>query len=45
MPVYCFDDGSDAAVELEQMGAVQIPREGLAGLHELKNIAQNLFDQ
>lgn len=44
-PVYCFDDGSDAAVELEQMGAVRIPREGLTGLHELKNIAQNLFDQ
>ena len=44
-PVYCFDDSSDAAVELEQMGAVRIPREGLTGLHELKNIAQNLFDQ
>jgi predicted Rossmann fold nucleotide-binding protein DprA/Smf involved in DNA uptake len=44
-PVYCFDDGSDAAVELEQMGAVRIPREGLTTLHELKNIAQNLFDQ
>ena len=31
-PVYCFDDGSDAAVELEQMGAGLVDLEDLADL-------------
>jgi hypothetical protein len=43
--VYCFDDGSDAARELEQMGAILITAEGLQDLHILRTIAQNLFDQ
>ena len=44
-PVYCFDDGSDATRELEQMGAALIKEEALQSLHELSVIAQNLFDQ
>ena len=44
-PVYCFDDGSDAARELEQMGAILITADGLQDLHILRTIAQNLFDQ
>jgi DNA processing protein len=43
--VYCFDDGSDAARELEQMGAILITADGLQDLHILRTIAQNLFDQ
>ena len=44
-PVYCFNDGSDAARELEQMGAALIKEDALHSLHELSVIAQNLFDQ
>lgn len=44
-PVYCFDDGSDAARELELLGGALITGEALQDLHELSAIAQNLFDQ
>ena len=44
-PVYCFNDGSDAARELEQMGAALMKEDALQNLHELSVIAQNLFDQ
>lgn len=44
-PVFCFDDGSAAAQALEQLGAERIDGTALANLHDLRNTAQNLFDQ
>ena len=44
-PVFCFNDGSDAARELEQMGAGIIESDALARLQELKICTQSLFDQ
>ena len=43
-PVYCFDDGSEAAARLLQMGAHALAAEQLCCLQELKADA-NLFDQ
>ena len=44
-PVFCFNDGSDAARELEQMGAAVIGCDELSRLRELKKQDQSLFDQ
>ena len=44
-PVFCFDDGSEAAAELQQMGAILLDCDGLSRLQELKKQEQNLFDQ
>lgn len=44
-PVFCFDDGSAAAQALEQLGAERIAEDVLVNLHDLRNTAQNLFDQ
>ena len=44
-PVFCFDDGSEASKALEQIGAELINRDALTDLHDLRNTAQNLFDQ
>lgn len=43
--VYCFDDGSDAAQVLEQMGAVKISADALADMANLPQGTRNLFDQ
>lgn len=43
--VCCFDDGSDAAQVLEQMGAVQIGLPELGNLRSLMEVNNNLFDQ
>ncbi|MBR2890610.1 MAG: DNA-processing protein DprA [Oscillospiraceae bacterium] len=43
--VCCFDDGSDAALVLEQMGARKILREDLSDLPALAITDINLFDQ
>lgn len=40
-PVFCFRDGSKAAVQLEQMGAIPIE---LAGLADIKNLQGSIFD-
>lgn len=44
-PVCCFDDGSDAARVLEQMGAALIRPEELADLAALAENGKNLFDR
>ena len=44
-PVRCFDDGSDAAQVLEQMGARKITGEDLKDLPALVEPVINLFDQ
>ena len=44
-PVFCFDDGSAAVKELEQMGAAFVCGSDLSRLDELKNNTQSLFDQ
>lgn len=44
-PVVCFNDGSDAVRELEQMGAAIIGCDELSRLRELKKQDQSLFDQ
>lgn len=44
-PVFCFDDGSEAAMVMEQMGATLISMEELADLPGLLRYHQNLFDQ
>lgn len=44
-PVYCFNDGSEAALVLEQMGAVPIDISHLADLNALPEACINLFDQ
>lgn len=43
--VCCFDDGSEAAGVLEEMGAFLIGRENLADLNELPQYSMNFFDQ
>lgn len=43
-PVFCFDDGSDAAKELEQMGVGLIGSDALTHLQELKSSTHSLFD-
>lgn len=42
-PVFCFDDGSPVAMELEQLGAMLIGLTQLTNLSELKPYAQSLF--
>lgn len=43
-PVFCFDDGSDAATILSQMGAEPIGMDALADLSALFKQTQTLFD-
>lgn len=43
-PVVCFRDGSDAAAELEQMGAYLVDREELKDFCALQKREQTLFD-
>ena len=43
-PVSCFNDGSDAAAELEQMGATLIAKDLLRDLAKLPAPLGNLFD-
>ena len=40
-PVFCFRDGSEAAVELEQMGAISVE---LADLADVANLQKSTFD-
>lgn len=42
-PVFCFDDGSPAATELEQLGATLIAPEQLADLFALHSNTETLF--
>ena len=42
--VFCFDDGSAAMQELEQMGAVLIGRESLGDLKNLQTVQTDIFD-
>ena len=44
-PVYCFADGSDSALVLEQMGAQPISKELLQRFDQLPKPNKNLFDQ
>lgn len=44
-PVFCFDDGSPAVSELQQMGAKGIRREDLSDLRQLHTDNYSLFDQ
>ena len=44
-PVFCFDDGSEAVMQLEQMGACLITMEDLRDLSALEPENKNLFDQ
>ncbi|MBO5954302.1 MAG: DNA-processing protein DprA [Oscillospiraceae bacterium] len=43
-PVFCFDDGSCAAEQLQQRGAVAVETEQLKDLALLQNAAGNLFN-
>ena len=44
-PVYCFDDGSAAAAELEQRGAQLLMPEKLTEMKKLAYCRQSLFDK
>lgn len=44
-PVFCFDDGSPAAAQLEQMGAALVGMTELRNFSMLPDTAANLFDQ
>lgn len=44
-PVLCFGDGSDAAAELEQMGAYLIGKEELRDICALQKTQNTLFDR
>ena len=43
-PVFCFDDGSDAAVQLEQFGAQCIGISQLADMEKLTSAFRSFFD-
>ena len=43
-PVFCFRDGSEAMVQLEQLGAVGITQKNLADFNELQKKTLSLFD-
>ena len=43
--VYGFDDGSDAVMELSQMGLVRIGMGELANFYDLPKEEQNIFDR
>lgn len=43
--VYCFDDGSEGAAQLAQMGAELIGTEKLSSFYELSAVSENLFDR
>lgn len=44
-PVFCYDDGSDAAHDLGQMGAVRIRTEDLENISALQPESTNFIDQ
>ena len=44
-PVFCFQDGSKAAEELEQLGAVLIGCDALTALDQLQSNLMNFIDQ
>ncbi len=44
-PVYCFDDGSAASAELEQMGAGLLAPDALTAMDELAYERRSLFDK
>lgn len=44
-PVYCFQDGSDAAMELIQMGAEPVTIAKLSCLNDLQTSEQMIFDR
>ena len=44
-PVFCFDDGSAAMKELEQMGAQTIQTGGLGCFEQISTIQTSFFDQ
>ena len=44
-PVFCYDDGSKAAAELEQLGAVLIGCDALTALDQLRSNMMNFIDQ
>ena len=43
--VYAFGDGSEAVLQLEQMGANLIGREELATFYDLPKAEENLFNR
>ena len=43
--VYCFRDGSEASIELEQMGATLVDMEDLDSFYDLKSLEENIFDR
>jgi len=44
-PVFCYDDGSEAAGQLIQMGAESVGFTELSGLESLQRTEQNIFDR
>jgi len=44
-PVFCFDDGSEAATRLEQMGASLIGMKDLQSIYDLQEMTENIFDR
>ena len=44
-PVFCFRDGSEAALQMEQLGAVLIGPEKLTNLNGLQKYTVNLFEK
>ena len=43
--VYCFDDDSDAMLQLEQLGANLVSMEDLSSFYDLPKKEENLFDR
>ena len=44
-PVFCFDDGSEAATRLEQMGASLVGMKDLQSIYDLQEMTENIFDR
>ncbi len=44
-PVFCYDDGSEAMTQLEQMGANPIGMQELSSIYDLQEMTENIFDR
>lgn len=44
-PVFCYDDGSEAARTLIQMGANSVKLEELSSFYDLRDASENIFDR
>lgn len=44
-PVFCYDDGSEAARTLIQMGANPVMMEDLLSFYDLRDASENIFDR